>query len=151
MEKYNHKEIEKKWQEKWEADQLYKAPVKPKNKKYILDMFPYPSGAGLHVGHPEGYTATDILCRYLRMNGYDVLHPMGWDAFGLPAENYAIKQGVHPDASTRQNIERFREQIKSIGLSYDWSREVNTSDPEYYRDRKSTRLNSSHSSISYAV
>src|SRR3989344_5890816 len=133
MEKYNHKEIEKKWQEKWEADQLYKAPVKPKNKKYILDMFPYPSGAGLHVGHPEGYTATDILTRYFRMKGFDVLHPMGWDAFGLPAENYAIKEGIHPAESTQKNIDRFREQIKSIGLSYDWSREVNTSEPDYYR------------------
>src|SRR3989344_3805400 len=133
MERYNHKQIDPKWQEAWEKDQIYKTPAKPKNKKYVLDMFPYPSGAGLHVGHPEGYTATDILSRYLRMNGHDVLHPMGWDAFGLPAENYAIKQGVPPWESTAENINHFREQIKSIGLSYDWSREVNTSEPEYYR------------------
>lgn len=133
MATYNHQEIEKKWQQKWEESQLYKTSDTPKNKKYILDMFPYPSGAGLHVGHPEGYTATDILTRYLRMNGHDVLHPMGWDAFGLPAENYAIKMGVPPADTTAQNVIRFREQIKSIGLSYDWSREVNTSTPEYYR------------------
>jgi len=132
MTTYNHQEIEKKWQQKWDEIQLYKTSDSPKNKKYVLDMFPYPSGAGLHVGHPEGYTATDILTRFLRMNGYDVLHPMGWDAFGLPAENYAIKMGVPPAESTAQNIIRFREQIKSIGLSYDWSREVNTSTPEYY-------------------
>ena len=132
-EHYNHKQIDKKWQDTWEKDQLYKTPTNPKNKKYVLDMFPYPSGAGLHVGHPEGYTATDILSRYLRMNGHDVLHPMGWDAFGLPAENYAIKQGVPPWESTAENINHFREQIKSIGLSYDWSREVKTSSPESYR------------------
>lgn len=130
---YNHQEIEKKWQDKWEKDQLYKTPESPKKKQYILDMFPYPSGAGLHVGHPEGYTATDILSRFMRMRGYDVLHPMGWDAFGLPAENYAIKEGIAPAESTAKNINRFREQIKSIGLSYDWSREVNTSSPDYYK------------------
>ena len=133
METYNHKDVEEKWQKQWEKDQLYKAPEHAKKKQYILDMFPYPSGAGLHVGHPEGYTATDILSRFLRMQGFDVLHPMGWDAFGLPAENYAIKEGVAPAISTAKNINRFREQIKSIGLSYDWSREVNTSEPEYYR------------------
>ncbi|PIT94240.1 leucine--tRNA ligase [Candidatus Falkowbacteria bacterium CG10_big_fil_rev_8_21_14_0_10_43_11] len=122
------------WQKKWEKWELYKADDKSdKPKKYILDMFPYPSGAGLHVGHPEGYTATDIYSRYLRMNGFNVLHPMGWDAFGLPAENYAIKQGVHPDDSTHKNINRFREQIKSLGLSYDWPREVDTSSPDYYK------------------
>lgn len=130
---YDHKKIDKKWQEAWEKEGLYKTTEHPKKKQYILDMFPYPSGAGLHVGHPEGYTATDILSRFLRMNGHDVLHPMGWDAFGLPAENYAIKEGVAPAVSTAKNINRFREQIKSIGLSYDWSREVNTSSPDYYR------------------
>lgn len=133
MEIFDHKKIDRKWQEQWEKAQLYKAAEHPKKKQYTLDMFPYPSGAGLHVGHPEGYTATDILSRFLRMNGYDVLHPMGWDAFGLPAENYAIKQGVPPWESTAKNIDRFREQIQSIGLSYDWSREVNTSSPDYYR------------------
>jgi leucyl-tRNA synthetase len=133
MEIFDHKTIDKKWQEAWEKAQLYKTPEPPKPKQYILDMFPYPSGAGLHVGHPEGYTATDILSRYKRMQGFDVLHPMGWDAFGLPAENYAIKEGVHPAEITKKNIERFREQIKAIGLSYDWSREINTSDPSYYK------------------
>ncbi len=133
MSTFDHKKIEAKWQKQWEKDKLYKTPEKPKNKKYILDMFPYPSGSGLHVGHPEGYTATDIYSRFSRMNGFDVLHPMGWDAFGLPAENYAIKQGVKPAKSTADNIDRFREQIKAIGLSYDWEREINTSDPKYYR------------------
>ena len=131
--KYNHKRIESKWQKIWEKAKLYATPKEPKRKQYVLDMFPYPSGAGLHVGHPEGYTATDIYSRYLRMNGYDVLHPMGWDAFGLPAENYAIKEGIHPAKSTQANIKRFREQIKSLGLSYDWDREIDTSSPEYYK------------------
>ena len=132
---YDHKSIEKKWQERWEKEGVFTAndKVAANKKKYILDMFPYPSGAGLHVGHPEGYTATDIYARYLRMNGYSVLHPMGWDAFGLPAENYAIKNGVHPDESTRKNIATFTRQIKSLGFSYDWSREVNTSSPDYYK------------------
>jgi leucyl-tRNA synthetase len=140
---FDHKKIDKKWQDKWEKDRLYETADKPKKKpahaeasagkQYVLDMFPYPSGAGLHVGHPEGYTATDILSRFLRMRGHDVLHPMGWDAFGLPAENYAIKQGIPPWKSIAENIDRFREQIKSIGLSYDWSREINTSEPSYYR------------------
>ena len=132
---YNHKEIDKKWQDRWEAEELYTTPTHPtpSTKKYILDMFPYPSGAGLHVGHPEGYTATDILSRFYRMSGFDVLHPMGWDAFGLPAENYAIKTGTPPGKSTADNIKNFRRQIKSIGLSYDWSREVDTSSPDYYK------------------
>jgi len=132
---YDHKSIEKKWQERWEKEGVFNAPDKVKldKKKYILDMFPYPSGAGLHVGHPEGYTATDIYSRYLRMKGFQVLHPMGWDAFGLPAENYAIKSGVHPKASTENNIKTFTRQIKALGFSYDWSREVNTSDPNYYK------------------
>ena len=133
MIKYNHKKIEKKWQKYWEENQTFVTPENPKNKKYILDMFPYPSGEGLHVGHPEGYTATDIVSRYSRMKGFDVLHPMGWDGFGLPAENYAIKQGVHPKETTTKNIKRFTEQIKSLGLSYDWNREVNTSSPDYYK------------------
>ena len=132
---YDHKEIEKKWQAAWDKEQLYKTPVNPDpaKKKYILDMFPYPSGAGLHVGHPIGYIGTDILSRFFRMSGYDVLHPMGWDAFGLPAENYAIKTGVHPDTTTDQNTKRYKEQLQMIGLSYDWSREINTSKPEYYK------------------
>ena len=131
---YNHQEIEKKWQKKWEESHVFKADNKSKKeKKYVLDMFPYPSGAGLHVGHPEGYTATDIYSRYLRMKGYEVIHPLGWDAFGLPAENYAIKIGVHPKKSTQENIVNFTKQIKSFGFSYDWEREINTSDPSYYK------------------
>lgn len=131
---YDHRKIEPKWQKKWAKEKFFESPEDPGEKKcYILDMFPYPSGAGLHVGHPEGYTATDIIARKRRMEGWSVLHPMGWDAFGLPAENYAIKTGTPPQESTEKAIKHFREQIKSIGLSYDWSREVNTSSPEYYR------------------
>ncbi len=137
MAKYPFKDIEKKWQQRWEDEQTFRAVEDerfPKERRrYVLDMFPYPSGAGLHVGHPEGYTATDIYCRYLRMNGYNVLHPMGFDAFGLPAENYAIQTGTHPAVTTYANINRFRQQIKSLGFSYDWSREVTTCDPEYYK------------------
>ena len=130
----NFPQIDKKQQERWEKANLFASPKMPKGKKfYCLDMFPYPSGAGLHVGHPEGYTASDILVRYKLMNGYDVLHPMGWDAFGLPAENYAIATGVHPRITTHKNIANFKRQIKSIGLAYDWSREINTTDPEYYK------------------
>ena len=126
--------IDKKQQARWEKENLFASPRLPGAKKfYCLDMFPYPSGAGLHVGHPEGYTASDILTRYKRMNGYDVLHPMGWDAFGLPAENYAIATGVHPRITTQKNIDNFRRQIKSIGLAYDWAREVDTTDPNYYK------------------
>ena len=106
---------------------------KPPVAVYVLDMFPYPSGAGLHVGHPEGYTATDIVCRYSRMQGKQVLHPIGWDAFGLPAEDYAIKTGTHPAVTTAKNIETFKRQLKSLGFSYDWSREFATTDPDYYR------------------
>ena len=131
---YPHKTIEKKWQEYWEKNNTFKVVQHPTKKKcYVLDMFPYPSSDGLHVGHPEGYTATDIYSRYMRMNGANVLHPMGWDAFGLPAENYAIKKGTHPSETTQKNIETFRRQIKSLGFSYDWSREINTSSPEYYK------------------
>jgi leucyl-tRNA synthetase len=135
MQKYNPKKIEKKWQEYWEKNPKLSA-VDEKSKKpkfYCLDMFPYPSGDGLHVGHVEGYTASDIYSRYQRMIGKNVLHPMGWDAFGLPAENFAIKTGVHPDKSTHQNIKNFTKQINSLGLSYDWSREIDTSSPEYYK------------------
>ena len=137
MSNYPFEDIEKKWQKRWEKEQTFRVFEDerfPKEKRrYVLDMFPYPSGAGLHVGHPEGYTATDIYCRYLRMNGYNVLHPMGFDAFGLPAENYAIQTGTHPAITTYANIERFRSQIKALGFSYDWSREVITCDPDYYR------------------
>jgi len=134
---YNHKTIEQKWQEFWDKDKTYKCTednkVIKEKRFYCLDMFPYPSGAGLHVGHPEGYTASDILSRYKRMQGFNVLHPMGWDAFGLPAENYAIKTGTQPKVSTQKNIETFKRQIKSIGFSYDWSREIDTTDPDYFK------------------
>jgi leucyl-tRNA synthetase len=136
MARYPFTELEKKWQTYWEERQTFRTPHEPdpaKPKYYVLDMFPYPSGDGLHVGHPEGYTATDITARYKRMRGFNVLHPMGWDAFGLPAENYAIKTGTHPRATTEKNINRFREQLKSLGFSYDWEREVATTDPGYYR------------------
>lgn len=131
---FNHQQIETKWQKKWEEEKTFKtSEEKGKRKFYALDMFPYPSGAGLHVGHPEGYTATDILSRLKRMQGYNVLHPMGWDAFGLPAEQYALDTGNDPAIFTKQNIDNFRRQIKSLGFSYDWDREVNTTDPEYYK------------------
>src|SRR6187200_2702179 len=143
--------IEPKWQKNWEETQTCRAwnagesspaahPFARRHgtgslppKYYVLDMFPYPSGAGLHVGHPEGYTATDSVCRYKRMRGFNVLHPMGWDAFGLPAEQYAIRTGTHPRITTQANVDNFRRQIKSLGFSYDWDREVDTTDPEYYR------------------
>ncbi|MBT4936803.1 leucine--tRNA ligase [Candidatus Peregrinibacteria bacterium] len=131
---YDHKTIEKKWQKAWEKQKLFRAILDEKKEKYyVLDMFPYPSGAGLHVGHPEGYTATDIISHYKRKQGFNVLHPMGWDAFGLPAENYAIKTGIHPEKSTADNIATFTKQIKSLGFSYDWEREINTTDPDYYK------------------
>ena len=134
MSKYDPAEIEPKWQAYWEAHQTFKTVEdSSKEKFYCLDMFPYPSGAGLHVGHPEGYTATDILCRYKRKRGFNVLHPMGWDAFGLPAEQYALSTGTHPAITTAKNVENFTRQIKALGFSYDWDREVNTTDPEYYR------------------
>ena len=135
MPSYHPQRIEPKWQAYWEEHKTFRVedftPGRP--KLYVLDMFPYPSGAGLHVGHPEGYTATDIVCRYKRMRGFNVLHPMGWDAFGLPAEQYAIQTGTHPRVTTQANINNFRRQIKSLGFSYDWEREVDTTDPEYYR------------------
>lgn len=133
-EHYNFDEIEKKWQNYWLTNKTFKTEdFGGKPKYYALDMFPYPSGAGLHVGHPEGYTATDIICRYKRMRGFNVLHPMGWDAFGLPAEQYAIETGTHPSVTTTKNIDTFREQIRALGFSYDWDREVNTTDPDYFR------------------
>src|ERR1700756_2435272 len=137
---YPFDQIEPKWQAIWDERELFHAPnpgekdfdpAKP--KFYVLDMFPYPSGAGLHVGHPEGYTATDIVSRYRRMRGIDVLHPMGWDAFGLPAEQHAIRTGTHPAQTTGENIAVFKRQLKSLGFSYDWSREVDTTDPGYVR------------------
>jgi len=138
--KYTPSEVEPKWQQYWDVQQTFRVPNPgapdfdaKKPKYYILDMFPYPSGAGLHVGHPEGYTATDILARWKRMQGCNVLHPMGWDAFGLPAEQYAVQQGVHPAITTRQNIANMKRQIKSLGFSYDWTREIDTTDPKYYR------------------
>ncbi len=131
---YKFWEIEPKWQQYWEEHKTFKTENNfSKPKYYVLDMFPYPSGAGLHVGHPEGYTATDIMCRYKRMKGFNVLHPMGWDAFGLPAEQYAIQTGTHPAITTKKNCDNFRRQIKSLGLSYDWDREINTTDPKYFR------------------
>ncbi len=131
---YNFSAIEKKWQQYWEDHKVFKTNDDfSKKKYYILDMFPYPSGSGLHVGHPEGYTATDIVSRYKRMKGYNVLHPMGWDAFGLPAEQYAIQTGTHPSITTKNNCDTFRRQIKSLGLGYDWDREINTTDKKYFR------------------
>ncbi|BAB07000.1 leucine--tRNA ligase [Halalkalibacterium halodurans] len=131
---FSHREIESKWQKYWEENKTFKTEEdETREKFYALDMFPYPSGAGLHVGHPEGYTATDILSRMKRMQGYNVLHPMGWDAFGLPAEQYAIDTGNSPAEFTEKNINTFRRQIKSLGFSYDWDREVNTTDPDYYK------------------
>ena len=132
---YDFQNIEKKWQEYWDKNKTFKTDVWDfsKPKYYALDMFPYPSGQGLHVGHPEGYTATDIMARFKRMNGYNVLHPMGWDSFGLPAEQYAIKTGNHPDIFTKQNIETFKRQLKMLGFSFDWDRELSTCDPSYYK------------------
>ena len=135
MPAYHPQRIEPKWQLEWERNKTFRAidldPSRP--KLYVLDMFPYPSGAGLHVGHPEGYTATDIYCRYKRMRGFNVLHPMGWDAFGLPAEQYAVSTNTHPRITTQTNIDTFRRQIKSLGFSYDWDREIDTTDPDYYK------------------
>ena len=132
--KYNHLKIESKWQDIWENEKTFKSEIDPdKEKCYILDMFPYPSGAGLHVGHPLGYTATDIYSRFKRLNNFNVLHPIGWDAFGLPAEQYAIKTGTHPKITTEENIKNFKRQIKMLGFSYDWDREINTTDEKYYK------------------
>lgn len=137
MKAYDHKKIEPKWQKEWEKKKIYKAedPKKAaeKPKSYVLDMFPYPSGEGLHVGHPKGYIATDIYSRFKKMSGFNVLHPMGWDAFGLPAENYAIKNKIHPRIAVEKNIIRYKEQLSIIGPNYDWSREIDTTDPKYYK------------------
>jgi leucyl-tRNA synthetase len=131
---YNFTDIEKRWQKYWEDNKTFKVEIDySKPKYYILDMYPYPSGSGLHVGHPEGYTATDIVARYKRMKGFNVLHPMGWDAFGLPAEQYAMETGTHPAVTTNKNCDTFRRQIKSLGLAYDWDREINTTDPAYFK------------------
>jgi leucyl-tRNA synthetase len=133
MKNFDHKEIERKWQARWEETGLYKTMDDPtKETCYVLDMFPYPSGAGLHVGHPKGYIATDVYSRFKRMNGFNILHPMGWDAFGLPAENYALKNKVHPGVAVQENVARFKEQLQKIGFNYDWDREINTTDPAYY-------------------
>lgn len=134
MHSYTPSAIETKWQKYWQNNKTFKTPTDTsKPKYYVLDMFPYPSGSGLHVGHPEGYTATDIIARYKRMKGFNVLHPMGWDAFGLPAEQYAVKTGTHPKTTTEKNVNNFREQLQAIGFSYDWDREINTTDPNYYK------------------
>jgi len=131
---YNFQEIESHWQSFWERERTFRAGIDPSRPKfYVLDMFPYPSGTGLHIGHPEGYTATDIVARHKRARGFDVLHPMGWDAFGLPAEQHAVKTGTHPAANTQNNIANFRRQIKALGFSYDWDREIDTTDPKYFR------------------
>ena len=130
---YNFREIEPRWQREWERRHTYKVEIDPSRPKYyVLDMFPYPSGAGLHVGHPLGYIASDIYTRYKRLCGFNVLHPMGFDSFGLPAEQYAIQTGQHPAVTTAQNIARYREQLDKLGFSYDWDRQIVTSDPDYY-------------------
>ena len=131
---YNFRKIEKKWQDYWKTNQTYSSEVDHRLPKYyVLDMFPYPSGSGLHVGHPLGYIASDIVSRYKRLKGFNVLHPMGFDSFGLPAEQYAIKTGRHPKETTKINIKRFKDQLDNLGLSYDWSREIKTSDSDYYK------------------
>lgn len=132
---YPFKEVEEKWQKYWDDNETFKTPIRDRSrpKKYILDMFPYPSGSGLHVGHPEGYTASDVMARYYRSTGHDVLHPMGWDSFGLPAEQHAINTGTHPEVTTFENIATFKRQLKSLGFSYDWDREIATTDTEYVK------------------
>jgi len=132
--KYDHQSIEKKWQRIWQEKKIFKSQIESeKPKYYVLDMFPYPSGAGLHVGHVTGYTGTDIVARFKRQQGFNVLHPMGWDSFGLPAEQYAIRTGTHPAITTKANIDTYRRQLKSLGFSYDWDREITTSEPKYYK------------------
>ena len=131
---YNFLKIEKKWISKWKDSKIYQVKeAAGQQKYYVLDMFPYPSGAGLHVGHPLGYIASDIYARYKRLNGFNVLHPMGYDSFGLPAEQYAIQTGQHPEITTNQNITRYREQLDKMGFSFDWAREIRTSDDSYYK------------------
>ena len=134
MADYNHNDIESRWQQYWRDNEVFKTEINhEKPKYYVLDMFPYPSGAGLHVGHPLGYIASDIYSRYKRQQGFNVLHPMGYDAYGLPAEQYAIQTGQHPEKTTNDNIARYRSQLDKIGFSFDWSREVRTCDPKYYK------------------
>src|SRR5215470_7318557 len=131
---YDHRAIERRWQTYWKTHETFRTEIdRERPKFYVLDMFPYPSGDGLHVGHVEGYTATDIISRFKRLRGFNVLHPMGWDAFGLPAEQYAIKTGQHPRETTARNVARFKKQLQALGFSYDWSREISTTDPEYFR------------------
>src|SRR3954452_23917108 len=131
---YHPKAMEPRWQRTWLEHKTFRTPDdSPQPKYYLLDMFPYPSGAGLHGGHPEGYTATDMLARYRRARGFNVLHPMCWDAFGLPAGQYAIKTGQHPRITTEANVSNFKRQIQSLGFSYDWSREIDTTDPKYFK------------------
>ncbi|MDE2172925.1 MAG: class I tRNA ligase family protein, partial [Patescibacteria group bacterium] len=129
---YNPAAIEKKWQRKWAVSRIYRSKESTKKKFYALDMFPYPSGQGLHVGHPKGYIATDVVSRMMRMSGHSVLHPMGFDAFGLPAENYAIKTKTNPAIAVRKKVARYKKQLEILGFDYDWSREVNTTDPDFY-------------------
>ena len=136
--RYEPSEFEKSWQDRWDEERTFRtetdlAKLKGRKKYYILDMFPYPSGAGLHVGHPEGYTATDVLARMKRKQDFEVLHPMGWDAFGLPAERAAVRENIHPSIITKRNVDNFRRQIKRLGFSYDWEREVSTATPDYYK------------------
>ena len=133
MKQYDHQKIEKKWQKVWKETGLYKTRKLKDSKFYILDMFPYPSGEGLHVGHPKGYIATDVVSRMKRMQGNAVLHPMGFDAFGLPAENYAIKTKTNPGVAVKKNVARYKKQLELLGFDYDWSREINTTDPNYYK------------------
>ena len=132
--KYDYKAVEAKWQKTWEDEKTFHVEIDhSKPKFYALVEFPYPSGAGLHVGHPRSYTALDVVSRKRRKNGYNVLYPMGWDAFGLPTENFAMKNHIHPAIVTKKNVDRFRQQLKSLGFSFDWDREINTTDPEYYK------------------
>src|SRR3989338_5469419 len=134
IKKYDHKKIESARQKKWAKAKLFATGKPSKEPKcYVLDMFPYPSGDGLHVGHPKGYIATDVYSRHKRMQGKNILHPMGWDAFGLPAENYAIQNKIHPAAAVKKNIKRFKSQLEVLGFNYDWEREITTTDPSYYK------------------
>src|SRR6266700_2946694 len=147
---YNISEVEKKWQDRWDKNPDAQVIRSQEGKKYYcLDMFPYPSGSGLHVGHWRGYVLSDVYARYKTLQGYKVLHPMGWDAFGLPAENDAIKKGIHPRVSTDQNISTFRRQLDEIGAMYDWSREIDTTDPQYYRWTQWIFLQMYHQGLAY--
>ena len=148
MKHYDPKKIEGKWQKYWDANGTYRQYKRPK-KRYVLDMFPYPSGAGLHVGHPKGYIASDVYARFKQLEGYGVLHPMGWDAFGLPAEQYAIKNKVHPEVAVKKNITTFKKQLGKIGFTYDWEREINTTDPEYYKWTQWIFLQMFHNGLAY--